>query len=177
LDTSVRQRLETVVGEHASTVIIQEAIGEILYTARTREVVIALRDGARIAYTLPVPNRGGVRSGHKPMTGRVPRISRLMALAIKIETSTQEGVVRDYAEVAASGGVSRPRMSQIMSLTNLAPDIQETLLFLPKTMAGPDPITERQLRLIAQTIDWSRQKELFRELTGQRMPTLRCLTA
>jgi hypothetical protein len=47
-------------------------------------------------------------------------------------------------------------MSQIMSLTNLAPDIQEALLFLPKTMAGPDPITERRLRSIAQTINWSR---------------------
>jgi hypothetical protein len=86
-----------------------------------------------------------------------------MALAIRMETLVGEKKASDYAALAS---VSRPRMSQIMSLTNLAPDIQEALLFLPKTMAGPDRMTERRLRRIAQTIDWSRQKELFRDLMG-----------
>ncbi len=87
-----------------------------------------------------------------------------MALAIRMEKLLGEKHTSDCAQLASLGSVSRPRLSQIMSLTNLAPDIQETLLFLPKTMAGPDPITERRLRRIAQTIDWGRQKEFFREL-------------
>ena len=117
-------------------------------------------------YDLQVPNRRGVRSGRKAATGMVPRISKLMALAIKMERSVRAREVRDYAALAALGPISRARMSQILNLTNLAPEIQETLLFLPKTFQGPDSITERHMRKIAQAVDWSRPKELFRELTG-----------
>jgi hypothetical protein len=145
---------------------MQQSIGQIVYAGKTRQVVITLQDGSRFEYSLPVPNRRGVRSGSIAATGRVPRISKLMALAIRMEKLVGGKHASDHAALASLGSVSGPRMSQIMSLTNLAPDIQETILFLPKTMAGPDPITERRLRSIAQTIDWSRQKELFRELMG-----------
>ena len=47
-------------------------------------------------------------------------------------------------------------------LTNLAPAIQETLLFLPKTLRGPDRITENRLRGIASLIDWNAQIRRFR---------------
>ena len=47
--------------------------------------------------------------------GRVPRIARLMALALRFERLVREGAVRDYAELAALGHVSRARKSQIMS--------------------------------------------------------------
>jgi hypothetical protein len=55
-------------------------------------------------------------------------------------------------------------MSQIMLLRELAPAIQEELLFLPKTLSGPDRLYERALRDIAQVIDWERQMEMFRLL-------------
>jgi DNA invertase Pin-like site-specific DNA recombinase len=167
LDASVRRRVETVVGGNAPTLVMQQSIGQIVYAGKTRQVIITLQDRSRIEYSLPVPNRRGVRSGSKAATGRVPRISKLMALAIRMEKLVGERQASDYAALASHGSVSRPRLSQIMSLTNLAPDIQETLLFLPKTMAGPDPITERRLRSIAQIIDWSMQKELFRELMSR----------
>lgn len=166
LDASVRRRLEAVLGCHASTVVLQQSIEQIVYVGKTREVVITLQDGARLEYHLPIPNRRGVRSGRKPATGRVPRIGKLMALAIKMERLVREREVSGYSALAALGPISRPRMSQIMNLANLAPDIQETLLFLPKTITGPDPITERQMRRIAQSVDWSRQKKLFRDLMG-----------
>jgi hypothetical protein len=47
---------------------------------------------------------------------------------------------------------------------NLAPAIQEALLFLPKTVQGHDRITEKQMREIAQFVDWDRQQDLFRHL-------------
>src|SRR5207302_1783102 len=119
----------------------QQSIGQIVYAGKTRQVVITLEDGSRIEHSLAVPNRPGVRSGRKHATGRVPRISKLMALAIRMKKLVGEGQASDYAALAMLGSVSRTRMSQIISLTNLAPDIQETLLFLPKTIAGPDPIT------------------------------------
>jgi hypothetical protein len=61
-----------------------------------------------------------------------------MALAIRMEKLLGEKKASDYAALASLGSVSRPRISQIMCLTNLAPDIQETLLFLPETIAGPN---------------------------------------
>jgi hypothetical protein len=149
LDASVRQRLEAVLGANVSTVVIQQAVEQIVYSGRTREVIITLRDGARREYELPLANRRGVRSGRRPATGRVPRISKLMALAIKMERSVRAREVSDYAALAALGPISRARMSQILNLTNLAPEIQETLLFLPKTFQGPDSITERHMRKIA----------------------------
>src|SRR5690349_9864793 len=74
-----------------------------------------------------------LRRGAQPTLplGRIPRISRLMALAIKFDQMIRDGVVADYAELARLGHVTRARMTQIMNLLNLAPDIQVALLFLP----------------------------------------------
>ena len=72
--------------------------------------------------------------------GRLPRISRLMALAIRFDGLVREGVVADQAELARLGHVSRARITQIMNLLHLAPDIQEALLFLARcAWQGPDP--------------------------------------
>ena len=65
--------------------------------------------------------------------GRVPRVSRLMALAIRLDQLIHDGAVSDQAELARLGHVSRARLTQIMNLLCLAPDIQEQILFLPPT--------------------------------------------
>ncbi len=92
-----------------------------------------LREGRRPA-PVPVPE------------GRVPRVSKLMALAIRYDELVRVGAVKDYAELARLGGVTRARITQIMDLLNLALDIIEELLCLPRATAGRDRITERQLR-------------------------------
>lgn len=97
--------------------------------------------------------------------GRVPRISRLMALAIRLERLLAEGVARDYADLARLGGVTRARLTQIMNLTLLAPDIQAALLFLPRTLRGRDAVTEPELRAIAAVPDWRKQRRLWKSLT------------
>jgi hypothetical protein len=96
--------------------------------------------------------------------GRVPRISRLMALAIRFEEQVRTGVLGSYVELATLGHVTRARISQIMNLVNLAPDLQEVLLFLPKTEQGRDPIHLRQLQPIASIIDWRMQRRLWQAL-------------
>ena len=91
--------------------------------------------------------------------GRIPRITRLMALAIRFEQLVRSGEVSDYADLARLGHVSRPRITQIMNLLNLAPDIQEAILFLPRVHSGDDPITEHQVRGIAGEMEWGEQRE------------------
>jgi hypothetical protein len=71
--------------------------------------------------------------------------------------------VRDYADLARLGYLTRARVTQIMNLLNLAPDIQEGILFLPRTSSGRDPVSERQVRPIAAVPDWQKQWRLWRE--------------
>lgn len=93
-------------------------------------------------------------------TGRVPRISRFMALAIRFERLIQTGEVADYAELARLGHVTRARITQIMNLRLLAPDIQEQLLFLHHIDGGRDPIFLWQLQSIVAVPDWRQQQRL-----------------
>ena len=93
--------------------------------------------------------------------GHVPRISRLIALAIRFEDLVRSGEMADFAEIAELGQVTRARVSQIANLLNLAPDIQEQILFLPPITRGRDVVSEREIRAIAGALDWSRQRTLW----------------
>jgi hypothetical protein len=116
------------------------------------------------------------RHGRKQMTlgdtpvpapvplGRVARISRLMALAIRFEGLVSAGEVTDYAELARLGHVTRARVTQIMNLLNLAPDIQEAILFLTRVEVGHAAISEWQVRPIAGEVDWARQRRKWKAL-------------
>jgi hypothetical protein len=103
--------------------------------------------------------------------GRIPHISRLMALAIKFQDLIHRGVIPDYADLARLGYVTRARVTQIMNLGNLAPEIQEELLFLPPAK-GRGPITERHLRSLDSVIDWTTQRRLWSELRRARRPDI-----
>jgi hypothetical protein len=87
-----------------------------------------------------------------------------MALALRLEELVRAGVVADYAALARLGHVSRARISQIMNLLALAPDIQEWLLFLPLVQRGRDPIHLRQLQPVAARLDWHAQRRLWQAL-------------
>ncbi|MDP8241337.1 MAG: hypothetical protein P9X24_19795 [Candidatus Hatepunaea meridiana] len=101
--------------------------------------------------------------------GNIPRVSKLMALAIKLEKLVNTGKVRDYADLARLGKVSRARITQIMNLLLLAPDIQEEILFLPRTVKGRDPICERDLRPIAAIPHWNRQRKIWVSMLKERV--------
>jgi len=100
--------------------------------------------------------------------GRIPRVSRLMALAIRFDQLLRDGVVTDYAELARLGNVSRARITQIMNLRLLAPDIQEELLHLPASTCR-SKFAVRKLQSITRRMDWNTQRQFWR-ITG-RMQT------
>lgn len=101
------------------------------------------------------------RVAEKPM-GRVPRISKLMALAIRYEQMLDEGVVQSKTELAELLHVSQPRMTQIMNLLHLSPEIQEEILFLVEVGEGRALISERELRKGSTTVFWKDQISLYR---------------
>src|SRR3989440_7674927 len=98
--------------------------------------------------------------------GRVPRLARFLALALRLEAQLRQGVLKDNAEVASVGHVTRARVSQILSLVHLAPDIQEAILFLPRTQRGRDPVIMSDVLPIATELDWKRQRRAWRRLLG-----------
>ncbi len=96
--------------------------------------------------------------------GRTPRIAKLMALAIRFEEKLQQGHVRDMAQLSRLGHVSRARLTQIMNLRLLAPDIQEDLLNLPRVLKGRSPIKYRDLIPILQDPIWKCQREQWKSV-------------
>jgi Recombinase len=97
-------------------------------------------------------------------TERVPRITRLLALAQKFEELIGSGVVNNYAALAQVGRVSRSRVTQMTSLLNLAPDIQEEILFLGVEEAAQFRISEPSLRKLTATLLWNQQREQWKNL-------------
>jgi hypothetical protein len=72
----------------------------------------------------------------------------------------EQGAVKDYAEIARLAQMTRARVTQIMYLKYLAPEIQEQIALLPQSH-GQDPITEKQLRRIEMIADWQQQQKAF----------------
>ena len=97
-------------------------------------------------------------------TGRVPRLSSLLALAMHLERLVRTEIAPNYAELARLGHVTRARMSQIMNLILLAPDIQEEILFWPLSGPGRDPIGMRQVQPIALVLSWQKQRRMWQAL-------------
>ncbi len=91
----------------------------------------------------------------------IPRISRLLALAHHIQGLLDTGQVRDLAEVAHLGHITRARVTQIMNLLLLAPDIQEEILFLPRTTEGRDHFTERSMRAAIAEPSFVKQRRMW----------------
>jgi len=87
-----------------------------------------------------------------------------MALALRFEELLGGWAVRDYAELARVGQVSRARITQIMNLLHLAPDIQDAILFLPRVLSGRDPIYLEHLQALTALLDWQSQRRCWNEI-------------
>ena len=118
-----------------------------------------------VHFSLQGRGRKELRPGQEPQVcvtpGRVPRMARLMALALRFDQLHRAGQIKDYTELARLGHVTRTRVCQVMNLLQLAPDIQEAILFLPLTERGHDRIQLRQLLPIAAVLDWRKQRRMW----------------
>lgn len=103
-----------------------------------------------------------------PSVGRIPRVARLMALAHRFEALIRDGVVTGQADLARLGRVTRPRITQIMNLLFLAPDVQEELLFLPAIERGRDRLKLFDLLPIAAEWNWDKQRKMWRKLCADK---------
>ena len=75
--------------------------------------------------------------------------------------------MKDYAELARLGQVSRARITQIMNLLNLAPDIQEAILFLRGEESAEQSLRETSIRTLSAEVIWSRQREQWKKWSAR----------
>ncbi len=128
----------------------------------------------KVNVNLKKPTKKKAESADEPPVkrrGKVPRISRLMALAIRMDEMLRRGEAQDTIELAELGKVSQPRLTQILSLSLLAPEIQEALLYLPREMTGRSKIHERNLRPITRQLCWVKQREMWSKLIRSVCPS------
>lgn len=92
---------------------------------------------------------------------RPARVARVLALAHHIEAGIVSGRWKNASEVSRALGLSRNRLSQVLALLNLAPDLQEQVLFL-EAVDGEEPITEKALFVrVARLANWVEQRAAY----------------
>ncbi|MCD6405208.1 MAG: hypothetical protein J7M19_05240 [Planctomycetes bacterium] len=101
-----------------------------------------------------------------PKEPKVPSVVQTLRKALEWRRQLDAGEVATQADIARREGVTRARVTQVLMLLRLAPEIQEHILNLPKSV-GRSPITERRLRSLC--IHYSYEKQLF-----ELMPHLKC---
>ena len=92
----------------------------------------------------------------------------IVALAIAInlihcDELLRSGQITNQSELALYAQITPARLTQILTLLNLAPDIQEELLFLPRTVKGRREVKEKDVRTIAMVLDWRKQRKIWRK--------------
>lgn len=118
------------------------------------EVKVQLRPTVRQINRAPTK----LAPADQPKRGRLPRITQVLAMALQFQEMINRGEISRHADIARLGCVSRERISQMMVLTWLAPDIQEAILRLPQVPGGRFPITEGTLRKMARLPLWEDQR-------------------
>ncbi len=119
--------------------------------------IFRVRQKNRIAFQdKPKPSKK--ENAHNLSTNNEPpRIARMLAFAHHMQNLIESGEVKDRAELARIFGISRARVTQLMDLTLLAPDIQEEILFSEKG-GKVEAVTERSLRKISGMTEWGAQR-------------------
>lgn len=99
----------------------------------------------------------------KPKKPKIPRVVQLLALAHHYNDLLKQGVVKDYADIARLGGVSRARITQIMGLLLLAPEIQIKMLIKHQTVNN---LLLRDFLTVNKEVDWERQMDIWNSMVG-----------
>lgn len=107
-----------------------------------------------------------IRNRKPPKAPRTPRVVELLRKAQEWQSLLQSGQIPNQAEIARREGITRARVTQVMGMLRLAPEIQHQILSTPETVLRP-AITERALRPIARMECLKDQKAKFQEIVGQ----------
>lgn len=111
-----------------------------------------------------------------PQQGTIPA-AHVLALAHRFQRALDDGEVESQVEIAADEGLTPARVSQLLALLWLAPDIQEEVLFGTHREDMVPPYTARDLRALALYPDWQVQRALWAQVKVGDVSALRELTS
>ena len=103
---------------------------------------------------------------------RTPRVVELLRKAIEWQALLESGEAANQAEIAGREGITHARVTQVMGMLRLAPEIQAHVLSMPNMVRRP-AITERALRPIAQIEERKEQLAAFSEILDTTAESLR----
>jgi hypothetical protein len=102
-------------------------------------------------------HRGNPKSSK---VAKTPRVVELLRKAIEWQVLLESGEIVNQADIARQEGITRARVTQVMGMLRLAPDIQEKILTSPHS-PHRRPVTERMLRPIGAIADHRDQLREF----------------
>jgi len=123
---------------------------------------------ARVVSAAP-PRRGKLKPPKEPKT---PRVVEFLRKAIEWKALLESGQIATQADIACQEGITRARVTQVMGMLRLAPEIRENILSIPNTIPRL-PVTERVLRPIATITDYHDQIREFHKLLGSNLTQIR----
>ena len=129
------------------------------------------QDSVEIEFRLHRAQRRTISDERSPTSSRgvLPRVTQVLALAIQFQDMLNRGEASNYADLARLGCLTRERMSQIMELVWLAPDIQKEILEFPPNATGRFPVSEVAVRRIGGFLCWERQRVEWKELKSNSL--------
>jgi len=107
--------------------------------------------------------REPVPVGQASLRVRPAHAARMLALAHHFEAAIEAGTLNGPSDAGRRIGITSERVTQVLTLRYLAPDIQEDVLFLEVT-GGSEPFTENDLRKVARVLSWALQRRLYARL-------------
>lgn len=90
-------------------------------------------------------------------TRQPAQVARMLALAHHLQRAMEGGAVANQAALARAFGLTRARLTQVLDLLLLAPDLQEQVLAM-EAVDGRQPLAERRLRQLAICESWAEQR-------------------
>jgi len=122
-----------------------------------------------VSYKFPLGATGGrkARATDSAITTPKPtpaapttpsRAAQMLALAHHVERLIEAGDVQSVATIARTLGLTRARLTQVMQLLLLAPEIQEQILL------GQIHCGERRLRPVVKAAAWAEQSKIGNQL-------------
>ncbi len=97
-------------------------------------------------------------------TRQPAQVARMLALAHHLQRAVERGAAANQAALASELGLTRARLTQVLDLLLLAPDLQEDVLTM-EALDGHQPLAERQLRHVLRSESWIEQRAQWASLT------------
>jgi len=102
------------------------------------------------------------------LRAKLPRITHTVARALMFEHAIANGEAADFADLARLTATTRERVSQVMKMMRLAPDIQDEILRLPPVRRPQRAITVPEVTAITDQIVWDDQRSSWLKLKQEK---------